>query len=171
MGNKRRGFTLFEFLVSMAVMALIGGVSVMRIGTAMQKPKHEAEKIAAYFVRLTEKADRTKADFTAEISGNNIAVKWNGNTEVSEKLALDSKLAHTAHFNEKNISDTNVKAWTYKGGSDVKIMATDSLSGSYSTVNGRIDYDYGKNGHMYLAVTSGASSPHYVVITSADIAQ
>ena len=81
MGNKRRGFTLFEFLVSMAVMALIGGVSVMRIGTATQKPKHEAEKIAAYFVRLTEKADRTKADFTAEISGNNIAVKWNGNTE------------------------------------------------------------------------------------------
>lgn len=171
MGNKRRGFTIVEFLVSMAVMALIGGVSVMRIGTAMQKPKHEAEKIAAYFVRLTEKADRTRVKFTANISDNNISVSWNGEDSQGESLSLNPDFTYTPHFDADNINDTSVKAWTYKGGSDVKIMATDSLSGSYSTANGRIDYDYGKNGHMYLAVTSGASSPHYVVITPKDIAQ
>ena len=155
MGSKRNGLSMVELLTAVVLMGIIAGVSSISIKTSRQLPKREAEKIATYFAKLTQKADCIKMNFTASIDDNDnknkISVTWTNSAD--ESLTLDTDLVYTAHFNSTDITNTDITEWTYTCGGGVNV------------------YSVGEdpNGGRYIAITyNDETPPHYVVITSED---
>ncbi len=174
MENNHKGFSVIELLTVVVLMVLIAGVASINIGAAQQSPKREAEKIAANFVNLAKKADRMKADFTAALSGDKFSVTWKdkgGNTIGSDDFHIDPDFTYIPHLDDTSIGNKTVTEWNYTSGSHIHILAAGSLSGSYSTANGTISYNFNKKGHRYIEVKSAKSSPYYIIITAGDIAK
>lgn len=150
MGNRRKGFTLTELLMGIVVMTIMASAAVLSMSVADQTSKREAEKVAAYLVRLVEKSDRIKHGFNLEIKDSNkIVVSWNADEE-SESLLATSGCTYAAwNFDDNMIyNDTN-----YPMGA--KIFTSESND----------EYTDTKK-HKYITVTSGNTSPYYVILTA-----
>ena len=174
MGNNHKGFSLAELLTAVALMAIIAGISSLGLSAVKHTPRREAEKIAAYLVKLTEKADMIRADFTAKISGNSISVTWkdkSGTNKGSENFSINSDFTYAAHFDTSNIKDTS-KAWDYESTGNFLISALPSLQGSYTLTGGGTDnYDFEREGNRYISITPSEGAAYYVVITAKDVAE
>ncbi len=154
--NHTKGFTLIEVLMSVTIMSVMAGVMILSHHSADQTPKREAEKVAAYITRLTQKSDRIKVGFNASIDGGNILnVSWDKGTNNTEppfeiSAGLNVKWDDN-HLDKKLIYDYK----NYPNGA--KISALDA---KLSTNNTK---------HRYIKITAANSSTYYVLITSSDI--
>ena len=76
MSKKRHAFSLVEALTGLIVIALIVGAMSMKSGSARQSIRREAERIAAYFNRLMQYADRHRNSFKITFSGGKFSITW-----------------------------------------------------------------------------------------------
>lgn len=179
MGNKRKGFTMFEILTAIVVMILLTAIASINVTSSQQTPKREAERIAAYLSSLVQKADLTKTVLKVEISNSKISADfsdYSGNKIRSSDIwNMNLDCNYITYFDPANHSNTNVTTLKYDRREDdyrrgVKISAMPKLSGSYD--NG-ITYNYSNNkkGHRYIKITSLNKADYYVVITGKDLAE
>lgn len=163
MGNKRAGFTMIELIVGITVMLVTISVASMSINSSGQKPKREAERIAGYLTRLTQKSDRIHVSFDVSLDANasppTLTISWGTNKDKEPPFELNAEIAYEPHFNINNVKkDTKTKNWTYQRKDyphGVKIDATSSVNED-------------KNGQRYIKLTANKASPYYVLITSRD---
>ena len=152
--NHTKGFTLIEVLMSVTIMSAMAGVMILSHHSADQTPKREAEKVAAYITRLTQKSDRIKVGFNASIDGGNILnVSWNKGTNNTEP-----PFEISAGLNVKwDDNHSNNFTYDYKNfPNGAKISALGAKLSTYASK------------HRYIEITSENSSAYYVLITSED---
>ena len=152
--NHTKGFTLIEVLMSVTIMSVMAGVMMLSHHSADQTPKREAEKVAAYITRLTQKSDRIKVGFNASIDGGNILnVSWNKGTNNTEP-----PFEISAGLNVKwDDNHSNNFTYDYKNfPNGAKISALGAKLSTYASK------------HRYIEITSENSSAYYVLITSED---
>ena len=169
MGNKRAGFTMIELIVGITVMLVTISVASMSINSSGQKPKREAERIAGYLTRLTQKSDRIHVSFDVSLDANvsppTLTISWGTNKDKEPPFELNAEIAYEPHFNISNINDTKTKNWTYQRNDYPHGVKIDAIS-TLSTANS--DEGYHKSGHRYIMLTANKASPYYVLITSRD---
>ena len=152
MGSKRKGLTMIELITAVVIMGIIAGMSSISLTSSKQSfPKREAERIAAYLMKLTEKASRMKINFKATLSAERLAIQWIG-ANSNESLTLDPDLEYAMYV-----------------GSDFLICTLSSLSGSYTSGGNTYEYKYHLAPHRYISVTPKEGASHYIVITEQDI--
>ena len=176
MENRRRGFTLTELIVGVVVMVVTLGVATMSLTSTDQTPKREAERIAMYLTRLTQKSDRIKVSFDVELKDNKLAVSWKKHGENMEAdFELSPELNYIPRFNINDIKDDKVKKWTYQqkdypNGVKIAAISTTKYPGTNTE-------RYYKNGHRYIKITNDNNGSikgkqhleYYVLITSRDV--
>ena len=152
MGSEE-GFTLVEILVCVSLMSIMAGVMTLSPHAANQTLKREAEKVAAYFMRLTQKSDRIKVRSDAEIIDNVLNVFWNNNRDYLEKpFEISEGLKYRlCNCDNKLTYDYN----NFPGGAKISVIGDIS---NYTT-------------HKYLAISSDNNSYYYVLITDKDKAE
>ena len=177
MGNSRKGFTLVELVVGVTVMIVVTLVATISLDSAKQKPKNEAEKIAAYLSGLAQKADRIRMKLVIELADSKIKATWLNDKGESKDyepdFVLNNDCSYYTHFNPDNHNKTDVKELTYSRITyprGAKIFATASLSGKYDSGT-TYNYSTNKKGHRYVRITANNAANHYVVITGNDIVQ
>ena len=148
----RKGFTLIEVLMSVMIMSIMAGVMAISFHSADQNPKREAEKVAAYITRLTQKSDRIKMSFDVKISNNALIVSW-GNTDDNQEPSFDISAGLECTLPETLTYDYK----KYPKGA--KIFVSPDTNG--------IKYNYN---YIKIAKIADNSSSYYVIITSTDCA-
>lgn len=155
---------MIELITAVVIMGIIAGMSSISLTSSKQSfPKREAERIAAYLMKLTEKASRMKINFKATLSAERLAIQWIG-ANSNESLTLDPDLEYAMYVGSSNETD-----WTYSCGSDFLICTLSSLSGSYTSGGNTYEYKYHLAPHRYISVTPKEGASHYIVITEQDI--
>ena len=154
--ENRNGFTLTEMLISIALIMIMASVATISMSSARQTPKREAEKIAAYIARLTEKSDRMKLSFDVAITTTDSAkafnVSWGKHGSYTETFELDYDLTYA--FVPSTTSPWVYDYINYPNGIKVAPLSSKLSSGS---------------DHKYIEITStGSSSPYYVLLTGSD---
>ena len=155
MANNTKGFTLIEVLMSVTIMSVMAGVMLLSHHSADQTPKREAEKVAAYITRLTQKSDRIKVGLEAEINqdGNILNVSWKKGTNNTEPpFEASAGLKYSSNFT------SNILIYDYKNfPNGAKISVQENVTGTT---------------HKYIGITSNNNnSSSYVLVMAGDKVQ
>ncbi|MBQ3347688.1 MAG: type II secretion system protein [Synergistaceae bacterium] len=173
MENRRRGFTLAELIVGVVVMIVTLGVATMSLRSTDQTPKREAERIAMFLTRLTQKSDRIKMDVTVKMENGKLVSLWNNNK--GEEIELSTECNCVFRNMDNN-------TWTYERVEYPNGVKIDARSNLDKVVNGKLQVDYyyknmSSEGHRYIKITNDNNGSikgkqhleYYVLITSRDV--
>ncbi len=126
--KSKRGFTLIEVLMSVSIMSIMTGVMILNYHAADQTPKREAEKVAAYIVRLTNKSDRIKIGFEMIISGDSLCVSWGNNSIKEPSFDISAGLTYNHSFDEGKLK---YNYETYPRGAKISVSDNKEENKSY----------------------------------------
>ena len=79
--SSRKGFSLVEISLVMAIIMALAGLYALNIDAQKQTAQQEAEKLARYLHDLERKADRTHRGFFIKIEKDSIKSYWNDESE------------------------------------------------------------------------------------------
>lgn len=154
MGNKRKGFTLFEIMTAVVLMVIMTAIASMSLTSLSQTSKREAEKLSAYLTRLVQKSDRTKASFDMVMKSSEFVVSWLKHNRNVESFDFNKDCSYSySNFETVGSEKRLIYDWKrYPRG--VKIFTASSNAGYTSS--------------KYITIKDAKSHAYYVIITAKD---
>ena len=97
----KRGFSLTELLVSIAIIMILSSMITLNINSHKQTAKKEAEKLEAFIHDLMRKADRMHKGFSLVFNANGIKSYWEDEAQNDEKKGTKIYWTGTLNADEK----------------------------------------------------------------------